>query len=75
MTQNLNRTSEDEIDVKEIWRVFRSYYKSLIFIFGFVLSITIYVTLTTHPVWESTSAVLLKDRGSDPSSFVFDFGF
>jgi len=30
--------------------------------------------LTTRPVYQSTTVVMIKEKGSDPSSFVFDFG-
>ncbi|MBT7579461.1 MAG: polysaccharide biosynthesis tyrosine autokinase [Candidatus Marinimicrobia bacterium] len=65
---------EDEIDIKEIWRIFWSYRKSIIMIFAVALAITIYFTLTTSPVWQATTVVMIKDSGANPSSFVFDFG-
>ncbi len=65
---------EDEIDLKEIWRIVRSYRKSIIFIFSLILIVTIYITLTTRPVYRATTVVMLKENGADPSSFVFDFG-
>jgi len=73
--ENMNNTPlEDEIDIKEIWRIIRSYRNSIASIFVVAVAITIYITLTTHPVWQATTAVMIKEGGSDPSSFVFDFG-
>jgi capsular exopolysaccharide synthesis family protein len=65
---------DDEIDVKEIWRIVRSYRRSIVLIFSLVVIFTIYITLTTHPVWRAITVVMLKENGADPSSFVFDFG-
>jgi capsular exopolysaccharide synthesis family protein len=67
-------TIEDEIDIKEIWRVIRSYKGSIVIIFTVVLSLAIYVTITTRPMWQATTAVMIKTRGADPSSLVLDFG-
>jgi capsular exopolysaccharide synthesis family protein len=65
---------EDEIDIKEIWRIIRSYRKSIVLIFVVVLFFTIYLTLTSRPIYQATTIVMIKDSGSDPGSFVFDFG-
>ena len=64
----------DEMDIREIWRIIRSYRTAILSIFSFVIVITIYLTLTTRPVWRATTVVMIKESGSDPSSFVFDFG-
>jgi capsular exopolysaccharide synthesis family protein len=64
----------DEIDVKELFRIIRSYRKSLFFIFGIIFSLTIYITFTTQPIYRATTVVMIKESGSDPGSFVFDFG-
>ncbi len=71
---NIELTHEDEIDIKEIWRILWSYRKSIALIFSVVLALTIYFTLTTRPVWQTTTVVMIKKSGADPSSFVFDFG-
>jgi capsular exopolysaccharide synthesis family protein len=65
---------EDEFDVKEMWRVLRTYRKSIALIFTIVFAITLYITLTTHPVYQATTVVMIKASGSDAGSFVFDFG-
>jgi capsular exopolysaccharide synthesis family protein len=65
---------EDEIDLKEIWRIIRSYQKSISLIFLGVITIAIYVTMTTQPVYEATTVVMIKENSTDPGSFVFDFG-
>ena len=65
---------ENEIDINEIWRIIRSYRKSSTIIFAIVLAITIYMTLTTQPVYQATTVVMIKENGSDAGSFVFDFG-
>lgn len=70
--QDLNH--EDEIDVKEIWRIIRSYRKSIILIFSLVFVIAIYFTITSRPIWQATTVVMIKASGADPGSFVFDFG-
>jgi capsular exopolysaccharide synthesis family protein len=66
--------TDDELDLKEIWRIIRSYRKSIAVIFFVVIVFTIYFTLTTRPLWQATTVVMIKGSGSDPSSFVFDFG-
>jgi capsular exopolysaccharide synthesis family protein len=71
---NAESIQEDEIDIKEIWRIIRSYRKSITLIFIVVLAITIYVTLTTRPVYQATTVVMIKESGTDAGSFVFDFG-
>jgi capsular exopolysaccharide synthesis family protein len=65
---------EDEIDIKEIWRILRSYRKSIGIIFSIVVAITAYFTLTTRPEWQAATVVMIKESGANPSSFVFDFG-
>jgi capsular exopolysaccharide synthesis family protein len=65
---------EDEIDLKEIWRIIRSYRKSIALIFVIIVSLTIYITLTSRPIYQATTVVMIKENGTDPGSFVFDFG-
>jgi capsular exopolysaccharide synthesis family protein len=65
--------AENEIDLKEIWRVIRSYQKSIALIFSIIVILTVYITLTTVPIWQATTVVMIKESGTDPSSFVFDF--
>ncbi len=67
-------SQEDEIDVKEVWRIILSYRKSITAIFVVVILITVYLTTTTRPVWQATTVVMIKESRTDPSSFVFDFG-
>lgn len=79
MSENMHSKAsqiiEDEvIDIKEIWRIIRSYRKSLFIIFSLVLAITVYLTVTTRPIYQATTIVMIKDSQTDPSSFVFDFG-
>ena len=66
--------SEDEIDVKEIWRILRTALVPIALIASVVFILTIYFSFTTHPVYRSTTAVMIKEGQADPSSFVFDFG-
>jgi capsular exopolysaccharide synthesis family protein len=66
--------NEDEIDIKEIWRVIRSYRKSIVIIFAIVIAVTIYLTLTTQPLFQATTAVMIKQSGSSAGSFILDFG-
>ena len=73
-TPNEELHHEDEIDIEEGWRIIRAYRKSIATIFTVVMTLTIYITLTTHPVWQATTVVMIKESGADPSSFVFDFG-
>ena len=67
-------TNEEEIDFKEIWRIIYSYRKSLIVIFSTVIALTIYLTITTQPIYEAITVVMIKESGSDPGSYVFDYG-
>ncbi len=69
-----NEPREDDIDLKEIWRIIRSSRKIIAIIFGIVLSITVFVTLTTQPKYQATTVIMIKESTSDPGSFVFDFG-
>ena len=81
MLESNNKTSlntiplrDDEIDIKEIWRIIRSSRKSIGLIFVVILAITIYFTYTTPPLWQATTVVMIKESAADASSFVFDFG-
>lgn len=65
---------EDEFDIKEIWRILRTSRKSIVIIAAVVMAITIYFTWTTHPIYQATTVVMIKESQADPSSFVFDFG-
>jgi capsular exopolysaccharide synthesis family protein len=70
---NLNSTQlrEDEVDLKEIWRIAYSFRRSISILFLVVIIITVYFTMTTHPVYEATTVVMIKESQTDPSSFVF----
>ena len=65
---------DDEIDVKEIWRIIRGYWRSIGAIFIITCLFTVYLTLTTWPVFEASTVVMIKQGGANPSSYVFDFG-
>jgi capsular exopolysaccharide synthesis family protein len=70
---NQKSTPEIEIDIKEIWRILRTSRKSIAIISALVIISTIYLTWTTHPVYQATTIVMIKENQTDPSSFVFDF--
>jgi capsular exopolysaccharide synthesis family protein len=72
--QNQALTNKDEIDVKEIWRILRTARMSIALISSIIFLLTIYFTWTTHPSYQSTTVVMIKESQTDPSSFVFDFG-
>jgi len=76
MTSVTNETPHvgDEIDIREFWRIIKSSRKSIAFIFFVVIIATIYISLTTNPIWQATTAVMIKESGTDPSNFVFEFG-
>lgn len=65
---------EDEIDLKEVWRIIRSNKKTIGIVFTVVLIVTIIISVTTQPIYQATTMVMIRESGSDPSSFVFDFG-
>jgi len=65
---------EDEIDLKEIWRIIRTSRYAIAIIASVIFALTIYFTWTTHPVYQATTVVMIKESTTDPSSFVFDFG-
>jgi capsular exopolysaccharide synthesis family protein len=69
-----NLLNEDEITISEIWRIVRSYRKSIAALFIVIVALTAYITLTTQPLYEATTVVMIKESSTDPSSFVFDFG-
>jgi capsular exopolysaccharide synthesis family protein len=66
--------SEDAVDVKEIWRILHTSRAPIASIASLVFIVTIYFTWTTHPVFQATTVVMIKESQADPSSFVFDFG-
>jgi capsular exopolysaccharide synthesis family protein len=66
--------NDDDIDINEIWRIINSYKKVIALIFIIIVFITVYFTLTTSPVWQATTIVMIKGNGADPTSFVLDFG-
>jgi capsular exopolysaccharide synthesis family protein len=79
MNNNFNNTHnaelhEDEIDIKEMLRIIRTYRKSIAIIFSISVVFTIYLTLTTHPIFQATTVVMIKESAASASSFVFDFG-
>jgi len=74
MFRNHEAKQEDEIDIKEIWRVIRSYRQTSAIIFSITVAITIFITLTTQPVYQATTVVMIKESGSDAGELVFDFG-
>lgn len=65
---------EDELDIKEIWRIIQSFRMSIALIFLIIMLIAIYFSWTMRPVWQATTVVMIKESSTDPSSFVFDFG-
>ena len=65
---------EDEIDLKEFWRIVRTSRLSIAIILAITFLCTVYYTLTTHPIYQATTVVMIKESQTDPSSFVFDFG-
>jgi capsular exopolysaccharide synthesis family protein len=74
-TDNINNLqNEDEIDINEIWRIIRSYRKGIATIFVTVVLLTIYLTLTTQPIYQATTAIMIKENEASAGSFVFDFG-
>jgi capsular exopolysaccharide synthesis family protein len=70
--QELN--PEDSIDLKEIWRILYTARVPIALIVCIIFVLTVYFTWTTHPVYQATTVVMIKDSQTDPSSFVFDFG-
>lgn len=72
--RNAEMMQSDEIDIQEIWRILLSYRYAIMAIFTIVMAFTVYFTITTHPVWESTTVVMIKPSGTDPSSYLLDFG-
>jgi capsular exopolysaccharide synthesis family protein len=72
--KGVERVYADEISLKEIWRILRTSRNIIAIISSLILALTIYFTWTTHPVYQATTVVMIKESQSDPSSFVFDFG-
>ena len=73
-TNKINEYRDEEMDLKEIWRILRSNVMVISVIFFLAIMITIYATITTRPLFEATTVVLLKENTANASSFVFDFG-
>ena len=74
-TQLNNRefSTQDEIDIKEVWRIIRTHRKAIGAIFFVVLGLAIYISLTTQPIYQATTVVMIKGSESNAGSFVFDF--
>jgi capsular exopolysaccharide synthesis family protein len=64
----------DDIDIKEIWRIIRSNYMIILIIFSISVLFSIYISLTTQPVFQAETVAMIKESDVNPSSFVFDFG-
>jgi capsular exopolysaccharide synthesis family protein len=64
----------DEIDLKEIWRIIRSSRYAITIVTSIIFVSTVYFTWTTHPVYQATTVVMIKESQTDPTAFVFDFG-
>jgi len=71
---NQDQYHEDEIDLKEIWRIIRTSRYAIAIIASAIFALTVYFTWTTHPIYQATTVVMIKESTTDPSSFVFDFG-
>lgn len=65
---------EDEINLKEIWRIILIYKRAIFLILFTTLLVIAFFTITTEPIYESTTTVMVKESNTDPSAFVFDFG-
>jgi capsular exopolysaccharide synthesis family protein len=65
---------EDEIDLKEIWRIIRSYKRSIAITFGILTIMSLYISLTIQPVYEAKTVVMIKESQADAGAYVFDFG-
>ena len=65
--------NDNAIDIKEMWRILKTAWIPIGLIAGIVFIITIYHTWTTHPVYQATTTVMIKESQADPTSFVFDF--
>jgi capsular exopolysaccharide synthesis family protein len=71
---NRDLNYEDEVEIKEIWRILRTGRSPITIIAAIVFTLTIYFSWTTHPVYQATTVVMIKESQANPSSFVFDFG-
>ena len=71
---NQEFVNEDELDIRELWRILRSYRISVAIIFIFVVGLSFYVTLTTKPVFQATTVVMIKESSANSGSFVFGLG-
>lgn len=72
-TAKLDQNYEEEIDIKEIFRILRTARISIALIASIIFVITIYFTWTTHPIYQATTIVMIKEGQASPSSFMFDF--
>jgi capsular exopolysaccharide synthesis family protein len=72
---NSNKVAhEDDMDIRELWRIIRNYSVSIALIFIAVVTVVMYITITTPPIHEATTVVMIKESRTNPGSFVFDFG-
>ena len=66
--------ANEEFDLKEIYRIIKLHRIPVLIIIALSLLITVYLTITTQPIYQATTIVMIKESSTDPSSFVFDFG-
>lgn len=60
----------DEIDINEIWRIIKAYRKSIVIIFSLVIFISLYISITSRPIYQATTVAMIKQSAVDPSSFM-----
>jgi capsular exopolysaccharide synthesis family protein len=75
--QNMNSQqydNEESIDLKEMWRIVKSNQRSIAVILIITTILSVLVALTTTPIYQATSVVMIKEGKSNARSFVFDMG-
>ena len=71
MNSELNTFSSD-MSAADYIGIFRVHYKKVIWFSIFGILISCYITFTEHPIYKSTSTVLIKERPG--SAMVMNFG-
>jgi capsular exopolysaccharide synthesis family protein len=69
-----NTQVEEPIEFMDMIRITLAYKWVILSIFAFSILVSYYKTITSKPEWRATTALLIRESATDPSSFVFDFG-
>ena len=73
MKNNLDQDNQKTYTFTEIYYVFRKHIKIIACIFIFILTITFYITFTTHSIYRSSTTIMVNEDKNSMS--LLDMGF